>query len=48
MPYIYTKSKSGKVESFYIKDKSINKNCTIEGKEIIKIKYTKRDEKINK
>ena len=43
MPYIYIKSKSGKVESFYIKDKSINKNCTIEGKEIIKIKYTKRD-----
>lgn len=43
MPYIYTKSKSGKVESFYVKNKAIKLNHTIDGKEIIKIKYTKRD-----
>lgn len=43
MSYIYIKSKSGKVESFYVKNRAIKLNYTIDGKEIVKIKYTKRD-----
>ena len=51
MPYIYTKSKKGKIESFYIKDKSLKigdlyyeTNSFSQPRTIIKIKYTKRDE----
>jgi hypothetical protein len=51
MPYVYIKSKKGKVESFYTKDKSIQVGNTIYDinrfstpKEVIKIKFTKRDQ----
>jgi len=52
MPYIYTKTKRGKVKSFYTKDKSIKVgnifykvNRFSEPEEVIRVKYTKRDEK---
>jgi hypothetical protein len=50
VPYIYEKSKNGKITSFYTKDKSvkvgdllypINKFNT--PKEVVKVKFTKRD-----
>jgi len=44
MPYIYTKNKKGKLDSFYTKDKSLKVGTLIVGDgEIVKIKYTKRD-----
>jgi hypothetical protein len=44
MPYIYTKNKKGKLDSFYTKDKSLKVGNLIVGEgEIVKIKYTKRD-----
>ena len=47
MPYIYVKTKRGKVTSFYTKDKS-NKPGNIfmgkDGGEVIRVKLTKRDD----
>jgi hypothetical protein len=44
MPYIYTKSYLGKKSSWYTKDKSLKVGTLIIGEgEIVKIKYTKRD-----
>lgn len=50
MSYIYTKTKKGKIKSFYTKDKSIKVGNTIyeinrfsTPEEVIKVKYTKRD-----
>jgi hypothetical protein len=51
MPYVYVKSKRGKITSFFTKNKSIkvsdviiqNKFENFEGGEVIKIKLTKRD-----
>ena len=47
MPYVYVRPKKGKVTSFYVKDKSIKVGSIMIGKdggEIIKVKFTKRDE----
>ena len=45
MPYIYVKNKSGKVTSFYLKDKSVKVGNIIVGEgEVIRVKLTKRDE----
>ena len=50
MPYIYEKSKNGKITSFYTKDKSIKVGALLylvsrfsTPKEVIKVKFTKRD-----
>lgn len=50
MPYIYEKSKNGKITSFYTKDKSIKVgnllypvNSFSTPKEVVKVKSTKRD-----
>lgn len=44
MPYIYVKNKSGKVTSFYLKDKSVKVGNIIVGQgEVIRVKLTKRD-----
>lgn len=50
MPYVYEKSKNGKITSFYTKNKSIKVgdllypvNSFLIPKEVIKIKFTKRD-----
>ncbi len=51
MPYIYMKSKRGKITSFFTKDKSIKVGSffqqnifeNFEGGEVIKVKLTKRD-----
>lgn len=51
MPYVYMKSKRGKITSFFTKDKSIKVNDVFtqnifenfEGGEVIKIKFTNRD-----
>ena len=51
MPYIYEKSKNGKITSFYTKGKSIKVgdllypvNSFSTPREVIKVKLTKRDE----
>lgn len=52
MPYIYMKSKKGKITSFFTKDKSIKINDVFtqnifehfEGGVVVKIKFTKRDD----
>jgi len=50
MPYIYQRSKSGKITSFYTKNKSIKVGALLypmgsfnPPKEVIKVKFTKRD-----
>ena len=50
MPYIYVKSKSGKITSFYTKDKSVKVGNEIyevnrfsTPKKVVKVKFTKRD-----
>ena len=50
MPYIYEKSKNGKITSFYTKDKSIKVGDLLypinrfnTPKEVVKVKFTKRD-----
>jgi hypothetical protein len=50
MPYVYEKSKNGKITSFYTKDKSIKVGTLIypinsfsTPSEVIKVKFTKRD-----
>jgi hypothetical protein len=52
MPYIYMKSKRGKITSFFTKNKSIKVGSVFqqnifenfEGGEVIKVKLTKRDD----
>ena len=50
MPYIYEKHKSGKVTSFYTKNKSIKVGALLypinrfsAPREVVKVKFTKRD-----
>jgi len=50
MPYIYMKSKSNKITSFYTKDKSVKVGNEIyevnrfsTPKEVVRVKFTKRD-----
>ena len=52
MPYIYMKSKRGKITSFYTKNKAIKVGSifqqnifeNFEGGEVTKVKFTKRDQ----
>ncbi len=46
MPYIYVRTKSGTLKSFYLKDKSIKVGVIFIGKdggEVVRVKLTKRD-----
>ena len=50
MPYIYMKNKSGKITSFYTKNKSIKVGALLHPissfyppEEVVKVKFTKRD-----